>query len=234
VLASLVAWRIKSHQHVSICFYRFHFNHSPVVGILAHKRPTPPQHHKQDTALLKRLRDAGWLSSAAHGRPRLVVVIRPSMEGSGQEEALASLSSELGVPVVSVEEVLAVGAKHRPHYRAPELQPHDLLTLVYTSGTTGRPKGVMLTHGNLLHQIKHISLDDSDMRSVGPADVVLSLLPCWHIFERSSELYALSRGGTLVYSTVRDFKAHLHAYKPHFLIVVPRLLENGASRVSFC
>lgn len=147
----------------------------------------------------------------------------------GGQEELAALSSELGgVPVVAVEEVLALGAKHRPHYRAPELHPHDLVTLVYTSGTTGMPKGVMLTHGNLLHQINHISLDDSDRRNPGAGDVVLSLLPCWHIFERSAELFALSRGAALVYSSVRAFKADLAAYRPHFLIVVPRLLENGA------
>lgn len=129
--------------------------------------------------------------------------------------------------VVSVDEVLAIGAKRRPQYRPPELGPHDLLTLVYTSGTTGMPNGVVLSHGNLLHQIQHISLDDSSRGNPGQGDVVLSLLPCWHIFERSAELFALSRGASLVYSSVRAFKADLQAYRPHFLIVVP-LLENGA------
>lgn len=158
------------------------------------------------------------------------MLIRPP-EG-GQEE-LTALSTDMGVPVLSVEDVMALGAKHWPHYRAPDLQPHDLLTLVYTSGTTGMPKGVMLSHGNVLHQVKHISLDDSDRRNPGAGDVVLSLLPCWHVFERSAELFALSRGASLVYSSVRVFKSDLQAYKPHFLIVVPRLLENGAFLFSF-
>ncbi len=177
----------------------------------------------QDVALLKKLHGAGWLSSI-HGAPRLVVIVRP--EG----EDLAAVAAELGlgkdVSVVSVEDVLGIGAKQLPHYRPPEVLPNDLHTLVYTSGTTGRPKGVMLTNKNILHQIKHISLDDSNRLNPGPGDVVLSLLPCWHIFERSSELFALARGASLVYSSVRNFKGDLQTYRPHFLIVVPRLLEN--------
>ncbi len=184
----------------------------------------------QDAALLRRLKAAGWLASAAHGPPRLVVLVRPP-EGEGGQAELAALASEVGAPVVAVEEVLAAGQKHRPQYRAPELRPSDLLTLVYTSGTTGAPKGVMLSHGNLLHQVQHISLDDSNRRNPGPGDVVLSLLPCWHIFERSSELFALARGASLVYSSVRSFKADLQKFRPHYLIVVPRLLGNGAPRL---
>lgn len=147
---------------------------------------------------------------------------------------MSSLSEELGVPVVSVEDVMAIGGKHRPEHRAPDLQPQDLLTLVYTSGTTGHPKGVALSHGNILHQLNHISLDDSDRRNPTAGDCLLALLPCWHIFQRSAELFALTRGAAMVYSSVRTFKADLATYKPHFLIVVPRLLENGALLCRMC
>lgn len=209
---------------------------NPCITRLSQTHTTAPHTttHKQDAALLQRLRDAGWLASAAHGRPRLVVLLRPPENEKGQEDTnLAALSAEMGVPIMSVEEVLAIGAKHAPHYRPPELQPHDLLTLVYTSGTTGHPKGVALSHGNILHQINHISLDDSDRRNPTAGDCLLGLLPCWHIFQRSAELFALTRGAAMVYSSVRTFKADLATYRPHFLIVVPRLLENGALVVVF-
>lgn len=193
----------------------------------------------QDLSLLRKLREAGGLSSK-HGPPRLVIVLRPpegmrerqgvgSGGGEGETEgglgplSVATLSEEPDCgPTVSLEELLALGARHLPHYLPPDLRPSDLHTLVFTSGTTGRPKGVMLSHANILHQVRHIDLG----RNPVPGDVVLSLLPCWHIFERSSELFALARGASLVYSSVRAFKADLQRYRPHYLIVVPRLLEN--------
>lgn len=95
---------------------------------------------------MKRLNDAGWLSSV-HGAPKLVVLVR----SEGQD--LAKLSADLGVPILSVEEVLAIGGT-QPQYKPPAVAPTDLHTLVYTSGTTGKPKGVMLSNANLLHQIQ--------------------------------------------------------------------------------
>jgi len=179
----------------------------------------------QDVALLRKLQAGGGLSSSLHGPPRLVVILRPPEKIGGAADDLSSVAAELGLDsttLISIEELLALGAKHLPHYRPPDLSPSDLHTLVFTSGTTGRPKGVMLSHSNLLHQIRNIDLG----LNPGPGDVILSLLPCWHIFERSSELFALARGGSLVYSSVRAFKSDLQTYRPHFLIVVPRLLEN--------
>lgn len=71
-----------------------------------------------------------------------------------------------------------------------------------------------------------ITLDKTEAKNPQPGDVVLSLLPCWHIFERSAELFVLSRGAQLVYSSIRTFKDDLNKFKPHFLVVVPRLLES--------
>jgi long-chain acyl-CoA synthetase len=181
----------------------------------------------QDVALLRKLHAAGGLSSSLHGPPRLVVILRPpeNTKGAAAADDLSSVAAELGLAsttLISIEELLALGAKHLPHFLPPDLTPSDLHTLVFTSGTTGRPKGVMLSHSNLLHQIRHIDLG----LNPGPGDVILSLLPCWHIFERSSELFALAQGASLVYSSVRAFKSDLQTYRPHFLIVVPRLLEN--------
>src|SRR5262245_1757792 len=59
------------------------------------------------------------------------------------------------------------------------LGPGDLLTIVYTSGTTADPKGVMLTHGNVLANLSVVP----PLFDLGPSDVLLSLLPLWHMFE---------------------------------------------------
>lgn len=57
------------------------------------------------------------------------------------------------------------------------------------------------------------------------SDVFLSILPCWHIFDRTCELYCLGRGASIVYSNLRSFKSDLVTRRPHVMIVVPRLLE---------
>ena len=98
----------------------------------------------------------------------------------------------------------------------------DLATLMYTSGTTGKPKGVMLSHGNLLHQVTTLGVVVQP--EVG--NTVLSILPTWHIYERSAEYFLLSQGCMQVYTNLRSIKKDLKEFKPHYLICVPRLLES--------
>jgi long-chain acyl-CoA synthetase len=102
------------------------------------------------------------------------------------------------------------------------LNRDDLATLLYTSGTTGRPKGVMLSHGNLLHQINELWV----IVQPQPGDRVLSILPTWHSYERSCEYFLLSRGCTQIYTNLRSVKQDLRKYKPHFMVGVPRLWES--------
>jgi long-chain acyl-CoA synthetase len=98
----------------------------------------------------------------------------------------------------------------------------DLATLIYTSGTTGQPKGVMLTHGNLMHQVTTFGT------IIQPAggDRVLSILPTWHSYERTVEYYLLSQGCTQVYTSIRTIKKDLKTYKPHYMVSVPRIWES--------
>ncbi|CAM9491551.1 unnamed protein product, partial [Phaeothamnion confervicola] len=108
------------------------------------------------------------------------------------------------------------------------MDPDMKATLVYTSGTTSKPKGVVLRHRNLLHQVYENAFDRSEDRVLDPqvGETFVSILPCWHIFERTAEYFCLCRGVKMVYSTVRSFKADLILHKPHFLIAVPRLFET--------
>ncbi len=115
------------------------------------------------------------------------------------------------------------------HFLALEekIKPDDVLTLLYTSGTTGMPKGVILTHRNICHNIRVLP---DQIRLTGD-DLWLSILPSWHIFERTAEYLSLSRGSTIVYSTLRSFAADLEKYRPTMVATVPRIWESIYEKV---
>jgi long-chain acyl-CoA synthetase len=104
---------------------------------------------------------------------------------------------------------------------APSGGPGRLATLLYTSGTTGEPKGVPLSHGNLLHQVRSLGA----LVDPKPGDEVLSVLPIWHAYERSVEYFLLSCGCRQTYTTLRHFKNDLQRVRPHYMVSVPRLWE---------
>ncbi|MEC8653508.1 MAG: AMP-binding protein, partial [Planctomycetota bacterium] len=74
------------------------------------------------------------------------------------------------------------------------VQPDDLLTIVYTSGTTAEPKGVMLSHANVLSNMSTCS----DVLRFTDQDTFLSVLPAWHMYERIMDYLALAAGGQLI------------------------------------
>ena len=93
--------------------------------------------------------------------------------------------------------------------------------MLYTSGTTGRPKGVPLSQANLLHQIRSLGVAVNPR----PGDRVLSILPIWHAYERSAGYLLLSRGCSQSYTNIRQFRSDLQRVRPHYMISVPRLWE---------
>lgn len=122
--------------------------------------------------------------------------------------------------VVNFSQVLEAGAKW--NFQPVPLTRETLATLLYTSGTSGKPKGVMLSHGNLLHQV-------TTLRSViqpEPGDRVLSILPIWHVYERAAEYFLFSQGCTQFYTNIRQLKRDLQQFKPHYMVSVPRLWES--------
>jgi long-chain acyl-CoA synthetase len=106
--------------------------------------------------------------------------------------------------------------------RTPGITEEDLATLIYTSGTTGQPKGVMLTHANLLHQVRYLNA----IFQPEPGDRVLSILPSWHSYERSCEYFTLAHGCTQIYTSIRTFKNDLVRFSPQLMVGVPRLWES--------
>ncbi|GIL51023.1 hypothetical protein Vafri_6984 [Volvox africanus] len=138
-------------------------------------------------------------------------------------------SSAVGCPVLSYNMVLqnGVAARQSGNFVPAVVAPEDLATLVYTSGTTGHPKGVMLTHANLSYQVRNLS----HFLAVQPGDRVLSLLPPWHIYERTCSYFVLSRGGQQVYTNIRRLRDDLTAFTPDHFVCVPLVLDTLHTRV---
>ena len=108
--------------------------------------------------------------------------------------------------------------------RSRDYRLDDLLTLVYTSGTTGEPKGVMLDHANLCAAMR---LNDARLR-MREGDVSLCMLPLTHIFERAWTFFVLFKGGVNVY--LRDPQTVIQVIgevKPTHMCAVPRVYEKA-------
>ena len=107
-------------------------------------------------------------------------------------------------------------------------KPDDLATLVYTSGTTGNPKGAMLTHGNITSNVTTVR----DTVPFQPGDIALSILPLSHILERMIDFLYYYKGGCVAYAeNVTKVADNLGEVRPHFFAAVPRLFEKMRARV---
>ena len=111
--------------------------------------------------------------------------------------------------------------------KSPELKrgldsaDSTIATILYTSGTTGKPKGVPLSHKNLLHQMRSLAC----IANPPPGSAVLSVLPIWHSYERSAEYYFFSCACTQTYTTIKKLKHDLPRVRPIVMATVPRLWE---------
>jgi long-chain acyl-CoA synthetase len=116
------------------------------------------------------------------------------------------------------------------HRRCAAIDGSSVATLVYTSGTTGRPKGCVLTHGNLLWDAVQVAAA-GDAFFVRGARTLL-FLPLAHIFARVVQVSAVRAGVTLGYSTgLANLSDELAMFRPDFVLAVPRVFEkvyNGA------
>jgi long-chain acyl-CoA synthetase len=127
------------------------------------------------------------------------------------------------------DEILELGKNHRKVLGAQleqikkEVDPDDLATIIYTSGTTGVPKGVMLTHTNLVSNF----VAHSKMHYLGTEHRAISFLPLCHVLERSVNYHFQYKGMAVYYvGNLGQIVMALKEIKPQMFCAVPRLLER--------
>ena len=107
-----------------------------------------------------------------------------------------------GIRLVTYSDVVEAGKKGRaeggikPEEYAEKVEPDDLASIIFTSGTTGNPKGVTMTHKNFMTQLEELQ----ERIIMRPGEKAISVLPVWHSFERACEYVIIISGGTIAYS----------------------------------
>jgi long-chain acyl-CoA synthetase len=128
----------------------------------------------------------------------------------------------------AVAELTTLGAKvadDTVHERRRSVTANELATIVYTSGTTGRPKGVELTHRNLLAEIR--ADIDGFPQLMEQGNSLLCFLPLAHVLARAIALTAVTARVTLGHtSDVKNLVADLGTFRPTFVVAVPRVFEK--------
>ena len=126
------------------------------------------------------------------------------------------------------ESFLKLGKDETSQAKVEELKksikPKDLATIIYTSGTTGTPKGVMLSHQNIVENIKATA---DRLNIEGPGKKTISYLPVSHVFERTAGYYSQMMGfSTYFAESIELLGDNIREVKPSMMAVVPRLLEK--------
>ena len=148
-------------------------------------------------------------------------------------DELASKAAELNIKLMSFDMLKETGAAHM---RAPiPAQPSDLATICYTSGTTGTPKGAMLTHANIVSMVSscYFLLHNAALIEAGK-ERYISYLPLAHMYERVAQASMVAVGGRIAFFQ-QDIKFLLDALKevkPTVFCTVPRLLNRIYAKVN--
>ena len=121
--------------------------------------------------------------------------------------------------VYSYGDILKLGEENT--FKPVEMKRSDDCTILYTSGTTGNPKGVLLSHENSIYQLEVVH----DGFQSQPGEKTLQVLPIWHSYERIAQCYYASRGCNMHYTTLAGLKNDLATYDIDTFMSVPRIWE---------
>ena len=179
-------------------------------------------HSEAKGAILQNKRQYVQLAKELSTIPTLqwIVLLDDSVETIVQEQSFVSP----GIQLVNYSDVCNSGeaCEELVEEAVKQVDREDIAALVYTSGTTGIPKGVPLRHRNLLYQCETIDLGFT----INPGDVLLSILPAWHVYERIAEYFGMYHGTTIYYTDKRWLKDDMAKVDPSFIPCVPRIWES--------
>jgi len=134
-------------------------------------------------------------------------------------------SSKADRDIYSFDDLIGIGKKASAekqelfYKRRRETKASDLATLIFTSGTTGTPKGIPLSHGNMMHNVGTLPFTFN----LNSSDKFLSVLPIWHIFERMVEYMGIRIGASIWYTSSSTILKDLAVVEPTWMASVPRI-----------
>ncbi|XP_061573006.1 long-chain-fatty-acid--CoA ligase 1a isoform X1 [Cololabis saira] len=147
------------------------------------------------------------------------------------DSELVTRGQECGIQILSLKEFEAVGKAH--HQKPVPPKPDDYAIVCFTSGTTGNPKGALLTHGNIISNTAAFIKITEGLLKPSTKDVLISFLPLAHMFERVVEGVILIHGARIGFfqGDIRLLMDDLKTLQPTVFPVVPRLLNRMFDRV---
>lgn len=175
-----------------------------------------------------------------HAQPKMVIISDRLLVGKIKPIAEKSISTRYIYTYDKIEsehhwtEILELGKKNESRQKEnlekikQSIDPEELVTLIYTSGTTGFPKGVMLSHRNLVSNFLAVA----KVHSLNEKHKVLSFLPLSHVYERMVNYHFQYKGLSLYYAeNMGTIVQDINDVKPHVFNSVPRLMERVYDRI---
>lgn len=182
--------------------------------------------HSESSLIFAQAEKLGMLQGAL---PHLTSLVHTVVYwGKGVDKAAVEAIEALGITLYSFDEFLALGKDKHVEARPPK--PEDLCTIMYTSGTTGDPKGVELTHASVMATVASLRLfletygGGYDLQTT----VFISYLPLAHIFDRATEELVMYVGGSIGYwrGDIKGLVDDIGALKPTLFAGVPRVFDR--------
>ncbi|MCZ7651293.1 MAG: long-chain fatty acid--CoA ligase [Thermoanaerobaculia bacterium] len=177
------------------------------------------------------VRDSGSKVLFVQGRERLEGLLAVRAQMPALELVVWTDGDAPGQGFATLEDLLERGRDADPaafDAGLRETRPEELATLIYTSGTTGDPKGVMLSHANLVSNV----VTGTQVLQLSSDYTALSFLPLSHSLERTVDYCYFYCGCTIAYAeSIQTVAQNLGEVRPHLFVAVPRVYEKVQSRV---
>lgn len=174
----------------------------------------------------------GTIAGVVDKTPTLKVVIYDGPESEIKPGAIDKIkqAQDGGITIMTLDELIKLGKEH-PHEVTEPPKADTLATIMYTSGTTGAPKGVLITHGNIVSCVAGVTKLLSNV--VRSGEKYIAYLPLAHIFEFAAEMSFFYVGVPMGYATVktltdtnmRNCLGDMRAFKPTVMVGVPAVWE---------